>query len=112
MVDAVHLVVSMKAIPSSAFVGMNDGARRDMRTDSRDASGFRRGDCGKGLAATLTSHDHGLTLAGMFLGQAAVLPVGLLVLLPGVAAEIGAVDFDRAGKGEVAWFIDTAFRLR
>lgn len=75
---------------------MGDGARHYVIPNSGNRCGLTRGNRGEGPAAP-TRHNHGLALACLFLGQAAIHPLGLDVLLLGFAAEIGAVGLDRTG---------------
>jgi hypothetical protein len=93
VIDAVHLIVSVQAIPTSGFVGMDDCIRRNVDANRRDRGGFARGYRGKGMAIALSCHPQPTVACQSVLSQPAVLPLRLRVLPFRLAAEIGAVDF-------------------
>jgi hypothetical protein len=81
---------------------VNNRTLHHVMPDNWKRGGFTGGDRGERPSAALTCYNNRLTLAGLFLGQPPVLPLGLHVLLFGFAAEVGAVNFDRAGQDDVA----------
>ena len=74
-------------------------AHLDHGAHERHALGFLGDNGCQSATVTLTRHDDRLALAGALRCQATVLPIGLLILLLGVSAEIGAIDLDHAGQG-------------
>ena len=99
VVDPLRGVFGVQRIPMRGFVGMDRRIWRDDAFHEGKAVGFGLRDDRDGPAAALASDDHDAPLAGLVLGEAAVNPVRLLVCGADVAAEVSAIDLDRAGKG-------------
>jgi hypothetical protein len=94
VVNTVHLIVSMQAIPAARFVGMNNSARFDVLADELRAVGFFGDHGNQGSSAPFTCHDNGLVL-GRYL-KPAINPIGFAVLLADVTGDICAINFHNA----------------
>ena len=99
VIDPLRGVFRVQRVPMRGFIGVDRGIRRDDAFNEREAIGFGLGDGRDGAAATLASDDDDAALSGLVLGKAAVDPVHLLVCGANMAAEVSAIDFDRARKG-------------
>ena len=86
----------MQAIPANRLIGVNNGAWGHVLADKEGAIGLFGHHGYQGATTTLTGNHNRLALCGNL--KAAILTVGLVVLLANVAANVRAVDFDFAGK--------------
>ena len=77
---------------------MQLGARPHDLGDEIDAIGLLPGHGGLGSALALASDNDDAALAGLVLGKAAIHAVLFEVGWPNVAADVGAIDLDRAGE--------------
>ena len=101
MVDALREVEHFEPIPTRRFVGVDRGVRVDTAFDCGDGLGFAVEHEGQRPTIALAHDDDDAALAVLVFGKAAVDPVFLVIGGLQVAAEIGAVHFDRAVHGHV-----------
>ena len=77
----------MLAVPAGRFVGMDNRAGQDDLADLGNCRALAGGH-NRRPATALTGDNDGLLLARLFGGIPAVRPVHLLILLPGMSADI------------------------
>ncbi len=96
VIDTVHLAVSVQAVPTGGFVGMDHRTRRDMRADHRDRSVLVGGSRRKGPAFPFAGDDDGLPFGWIVISRPNIDPIGLDVGLLGVTTNIHPIDLNRA----------------
>ncbi len=98
MIDALGQVAGVQAIPMRGFVGVNRGAGGDAAFQHRKRLSFTFEDVGKRAAVAFAHDDDDAALAGLVDRKATVAAVFFVIGGLGIAAKIGAVDFDRTGS--------------
>jgi hypothetical protein len=98
MIDPQHRIRGVQGIPRARLVGMNDRSAGDVLPDQRDRGTLARHDERKCATHDFAGDNDDLTLAGLFLGSAAVGSIRFAVRLFDLAAEIRAIDRNRAGQ--------------
>ena len=88
------------------FVGMNDRPAGDVLPDQRDRGALARHDERQCAAHDFADDDDDLALAGLFLRSTAIDSIRFAVRLFDLAAEIRAIDRDRAGQLGLIWAVN------
>jgi hypothetical protein len=98
MVDAASLVRGVQHIPAARFIGMYDGAGRNVFADHGNRSAFARHDERQCPAENLACDNDNLALASLFFGKPAVDTLGFPVFWLDVSASVHAVNMNGARK--------------
>jgi hypothetical protein len=104
MVDTARGVLRMKHVPMASFVGMDDTADRDKLFNESHAVCLCLSFGRKCPALALASNDDNAALPCLMLCTAPVNAIHFEIFRPDVSAEVGAVNFDSAGKGFISDF--------
>src|SRR6266851_6887659 len=93
MIDALHFVAGMQAVPRGRLVSIDDGSLGDAGADERQRGGLAIEHARQRIPAALADHDNATALAGLVLGKATVAAILTAVCRLHVTPKIAAVDF-------------------